>query len=645
MRKGLLATGIIAAMSSMGVQAADDFVIDIGGISFDDLINTTITSVSKQEEKLQDAAAAVFVLTSDDIRRARVTNIPDALRLVPGVHVVQGDASSWGVSIRGFNTSVFNNKLLILVDGRSVYDPLFAGTFWEVQDTILEDIDRIEVIRGPGGTLWGSNAVNGVINITTKGAAATQGTFAQLGAGNEDPAIGSFRYGWQTESGAAARVFAKFNDHDATWNPGGSKDDWRTGRTGFRIDHSGEGGLDQTFQGEIYKVISGPVVGPADDNRIRGGNLIYRRTVKSDSKVITQIQGYYDYIDYASPGFDFVRDTLDLELQQQIPSGRHSVVWGAGIRFNGDNITESSFGAANPSESDDMTYNVFAQDTLDIPSRNLKATFGGKLSKNDFTGVEFQPSARVAWGGMERQTLWGAISRAVRIPSRLDTDFPFSAASRDDLDAEELISYEIGHRLFSKRGLTLESTAFFNDYDELIVFEQDLSKLPGLPLSSANALEGNTHGIEVNTTWKASDDWRLDASLTYLEMDLEVRPGQSGLDATGTIDQSSSIEDSDPHVRATLRSAYDVSEQLEFDGIVRYSDSIAGPGGAAKVPSYVAVDLGVTWRPRKDFEFAISGRNLFDSHQPEQVGTSRTPPTPPRSEIQRSVFGTATWRF
>lgn len=652
MRKGLLTAGIIAVTTSMNVHAENDFVIDIGGISFDDLINTTITSVSKQEEKIQTAAAAVFVLNSEDIRRARVTNIPDALRLVPGVHVVQEEASTWGVSIRGFNTSVFNNKLLILIDGRSVYDPLYAGTFWQVQDTLLQDIERIEVIRGPGGALWGSNAVNGVINIITKSATDTQGGLLELGAGDEERAFGSVRYGWKTAGGHSARAFAKFNERDQSWNEAGAKDDWRIARGGFRLDGESASGDSHTLQGDVYNGRVGPQTAeinpltgvPDSDGEYEGANLLYRWSTEATDGSGFQVQAYWDYTDLDLPTLGVSRNTFDIEFQKNFASGKsHRVIFGGGARQNADRVTADILGGVSPEESEDRIFNLFLQDTIRIPERNATFTVGAKLSDNDFTGVEFQPSARVSWTGLEKQTLWGAISRAVRTPSRLETDFPgFSAKSRDHINSEELVAFELGHRIFSERDFSIETTAFLNDYDQLIIFEQNLSK--GFFVEAKNALKGRVHGLEINSTWQVASNWRLDGSLTYLEMDLRKRGDNTALDATGTVDQSSSIEDGDPHLRGVIRSSYDLAPNLEIDTIIRHAGKIKGPTGLGRVLPVTALDLGVTWRPRTDLTLGLTGRNLLDSHHPERAGATATS-SPERNEVQRGVFGTATWRF
>ncbi len=648
-RHGILAAAVAACMAHTVAFAEDDFVIDIGGISFDELINTTITSVSKKEQRLQDAAAAIFVLTAEDLRRARATTVADALRLVPGVHVVSTDANSWGISIRGFNTSVFNNKLLILVDGRSVYDPLFAGTFWDLQDPVLEDIDRIEVIRGPGGTLWGSNAVAGVINIITKSAKDTQGGLVVAGTGTEERVISTFRHGAELENGGHYRLYGKFNERDEGWHASGAQDDWRIGKGGFRFDKSLDGGVTHTLQGDIFDARTGPTTGAAEDNRYYGGNLIYRWSHNADDGSGQTVQLYYDYFDLDNPGIEEQRDTVDFEYQRNMaPRGGHSITWGLGARYLGDRVTTDGATAllltAVPEESEDQIYSLFAQDEISLLENRLKLTVGAKLEENDFTGLEIQPNLRFAWSVDEKNTYWGAVSRAVRIPTRLESDFP--SISDNDLDAEELVAYELGWRKLAGNRFSLDTTLFYNAFDEVIIFDTTgaVAPVPNvLGIKANNALEGESYGAEISARWQAREWWRMEVGLTYLQVDLKAKSGFTALNATAE-NQAASIERSDPHHRATLVSQMELSDTLSFDTVIRYSDNISGPGGPGSVPSYVVFDMGITWKPAPELEINLGARNLGDNHHPEAVGTTATA-APTRSEVQHSVFGTVTWRY
>lgn len=421
---------------------ADEPSIDIKGTSLIELMNMKITSVSKTEERLSDAPAAVYVITHDDIRRSGVTSIPEALRLAPGVHVAREGAHSWAISIRGFNSDI-TNKLLVLIDGRSVYSPLFAGVFWDVQDTLLEDVERIEVISGPGGTLWGANAVNGVINIITRSAQDTLGGFAEFGGGNQEQGFAGLRYGGKLGEDAAVRGYLKTFSRDSFRRADGERaiDDWQMNQGGFRLDWQQSEADLFTVQGDIYSgkedgmfrddFILGTVPGPdfKDQSDVAGGNLLGRWERQLSETSDFQLQAYYDYSKREIPGtYDEARDTFDIDFQHHFKLGRRNdILWGLGYRWTRDDIDNTTFATFTPDSRSDETFSAFLQDKIDLWDEKLFLTLGSKFEHNDYTGFEYQPNARLSWLPTERQTLWAAVSRAVRTPARLNTDLRLTA--------------------------------------------------------------------------------------------------------------------------------------------------------------------------------------------------------------------------
>ncbi|HJT81348.1 MAG TPA: TonB-dependent receptor, partial [Chthoniobacterales bacterium] len=491
-------------------------------LSVEQLLDIDVTSVSKYPQKLSAAAAAVAVLTPDDLERSGVTNIPDALRLVPGLDVAQVDAHTWAISSRGFN-DIFANKLLVLMDGRTLYTPLFSGVFWEVQDTFLQDIDRIEVVRGPGATLWGANAVNGVINVITKSARDTQGTLIFGGGGTEELGFGGARYGAKINDETFIRIYAKYNNRDSSLLPNDTDADdaWDMFRSGFRLDWEPGKADSLTFQGDIYaghedEVYTVPTVAfpfagiVASRDNVAGGNLLGRWTERFSATSDITMQAYWDRTVRNSAVFHETRDTGDIDFQHRFGLGEHQeVIWGLGYRVTHDDVENSLNVSLFPDSRTLNLYSGFVQDDITILPDRLRLTIGSKFEHNDFTGFEIQPSGRISWTPVQSQTVWGSISRAVRTPSIAENDLRLNPAppipvppgtltifGNPAIDSEELIAYEIGYRCQPFYQLTFDLSAFYNDYDKLRSIEP-LTPGPIGPSTARNLLFGEAYGTEI----------------------------------------------------------------------------------------------------------------------------------------------------
>ncbi|MEX2124184.1 MAG: TonB-dependent receptor [Woeseia sp.] len=641
-----------------GVYAA----LDLFERSIEELGELRVTSVSRKSEPVWTASSSIFVITAEDIRRSGFTSIPEILRLAPGVEVARNGAHSWTISIRGFNSDL-SNKLLVLIDGRSTYSPLFAGVFWDAQDTLLQDIERIEVISGPGGTLWGANAVNGVINIITRTAWQTQGSLAELGAGNEHQGAVGLRHGWQVTENIAARAYLKHSDHDASESPTGGDgfDAWRRTQGGFRMDWERARDERITLQGDVYDAelsdllrgdfTLGTLPGPDMPGQvdISGLNLLARweRQLTDESNI--QLQAFFDHTTRDIPGsFNEKRDTLDIDFQHQMTAGtRHNIVWGAGFRSTSDHLDNTLFATFTPDERTDQTFSLFFQDEISLWANSAFLTLGVKLEHNDYTDYEFQPNVRLTWPVDDRQTLWAAVSRAVRIPARLNTDLRLTAPvsvpalgvplyvnvfGREDYQSEEVIAAELGYRVQFDDNLSLDLALYHNDYNNLQTQEQQSFAPVGDPLEyfllSAtldNLMEGESYGGTLVANWQPTAIWRLQFQYAYIDFDLQLKPGSQNDDAL-------SIAGNSPHNQFAVHSYLELPHDLDFYTGIRYVDRLPSMG----VPSRTAVDLSLGWRPRERLRTSLTVRNLNDDTHLEFGGGNL---------IERSVYFMATWTF
>ena len=655
-----LLTIFIAPGLARETDVAD--VGDLKGLSLEEILKVQIWSASRKEETAVQTAAAVTVITQEDIRRSGVTSIPEALRLTPGVHVARIDSHQWAVSARGLLAGT-GNKLQVLMDGRSVYTPLFSGVFWDVQDTMLEDIDRIEVIRGPGATLWGANAVNGVINVITKDAKATQGTLITGGGGTEERAFAGVRHGGKISDEAHYRVYAKGFDRDSFAFPDGGHawDDWQKTQGGFRSDWDVTDQTRLTFQGDAYagrirdtRLVLDPtppfarVERPVTD--VKGGNLLGRWTSTLSADSDFHIQAYYDYSRRHIPEiFGEDRHTFDLDFQHRFPcGGRHDIVWGAGYDVTKDEVENTYTIFWEPTSRTVNLLSGFVQDEITVIEDKLRLTLGSKLEYNDFSGIEFQPSGRFACTPTDNQTIWGAVSRAVRTPSRFDADLRFRVLrpdpstpagsyyeirGTDDFDPEELLAFELGYRIQPHRRLSLDLTTFYHVYDNLRSFEFQRQEVAGpfavKPVEFGNKIRGIVYGSSFAAGFQLTEWWRWSGGYTLLLKDLDASP--SSTDFT-----HGAGEGNDPTHQFFIRSLVDLPKGFEFDSTVRYVDNLPDP----YVPSYLVMDLRLGWRPNENWELAVVGQNLLDNQHPEFGAAS-----PLRPEVEHGVYGKVTWRF
>jgi iron complex outermembrane receptor protein len=635
-------------------------------LSLDQLINIQVTSVSKKETSVQDSPAAVTVITPDDLNRFGITTLPDALRLVPGMDVAQVNSHEWAVSSRGFNGE-FADKMLVLIDGRSVYTTGFGGVIWGAEDVDMEDLDRIEVIRGPGGTLWGDNAVNGVINIITKSAKDTQGGLIVTSAGSdEDQPSTLIRYGGVLATNVYYRVYVKYFDRDGlvTTNNSDAHDPWTGIQGGMRLDWEPSVQDKLTLQGDYYshKVDENqsiPSVLPqyaqtsVVDNRDSGGNVLGRWThdFSDDSGLI--VQAYYDYFSPEQIGVKYISDTADLDAQYRFALGsRNDVIWGADYRYISDKLSPSYYLSFNPAKQDEQLFSSFVQDEITLVPDKFKVTLGSKFEDNSFTGFDVQPSVRLLWTPTERQTVWASVSRAVRTPSISEMDervnvevipatrttppILLSDFGNPNLKPEELVAYELGYRVAPTRRCSFDLAGFYNDYSQLITAVPGSPRLEAdpfpyllIPSVNENAGPAQTYGIELSGRWDPIDCWHLAASWSWLET-------HSPLASTLSLGAS-------PEQQFQVRSTLDLPCNLEFDTAVYYMDQIEAPYGIGQtvIPSYVGLDVGLVWRPCKSLELGIWGKNLLQAEHAEFTSYK----TPLVTEVPRSIMGKITWRF
>ena len=624
MRKLIAVMAWLACSAASGQQRKADELADL---SLEELANIEVTSVSRRAERLVDAPASVYVISAEDIRRSGVTSLPEALRLAPNLQVARVDARQYAITARGFNNTIAN-KLLVLIDGRAVYTPLFSGVFWDEQDVFLADVERIEVISGPGGTLWGSNAVNGVINVITRRASDARGAIAFAGGGNLEMGVGA-RYGTSVAGGGALRIYAKAFDRDHTVRADDSaaSDGWRNSQAGFRADW-GEGSGAFTLQGDAYQGrMDQPIV---DDVRTSGGNLLARWSRQSASGSRLQVQSYFDYRDREIPGSITERlSTLDVELQHSLqPRPGNVLTWGVGHRRAHDDVSNAPAIGFLPEKTELRWTNAFAQDELALRD-DLRLTLGAKIERNPYTGNEWLPSARLAWKPGAERTVWASASRAVRAPARLDRELfipgqpPFQLAGGPDFRSEISKVVELGYRAQSSGRTGYSLTVFHARHDHL----RSLEPIGGGVFSIGNEMEGDTSGLEAWASWHAAATLRLRAGALFLDQDLRLKPGSgdpNGPRAAGN----------DPKHQFTLGASVDLPRGQDLDILLRYVGRLPDP----EVPGYAALDLRYALAVRRALQLSVVLQNVLDRQHPE-FGAPAT-----RSEIERGVFARLQWQ-
>ena len=657
------------AISIPVVQADQSAAMDLTSLSLEELMDIEITSVARRPQKLSETAAAAFIITQEDIRRSGVTTIMDALRMAPGIQVAQIDGNKWGVTARGFNGR-FANKLLVLMDGRTIYSPFFSGVLWESQDIPLEDIERIEVIRGPGASVWGANAVNGIINIITKSARNTQGATLVAGGGTHERAFGSARYGGKIGRDTYYRLFAKASDRDSFDEASGlnGNNDWQHKRAGFRLDGHLSEADEWTWQGSVHKGDAGQSYGAPffdfpyqrtifSDSEMEGGYLMGRWMHQSAKGSESALQLYYTHEKFDDLSADVREDTVDMDFQHRFALGSsQEITWGAAYRFTrleADPGVRVSF--IKGSQRDDL-FSAFFQDEIELVRDSVLLTIGSKFEHNDYTGIEIQPSARLFWQIDDINTFWSSVSRAVRTPAWAETttyylgtvmppdpslppEYAFPTGiytlGRDEYDSEDVWAYEAGFRTRPDDWVSLDLAVFYNDYENLGSLTYGYMSFGSAPLPHnqvtglyANDMKGHSYGVEVAADFLPNEWWKLRLAYTWLKISLD-------LDDTFATELDD-IREACPEHQISLLSMMQVSDNLQLDTWFRYADSFGN------VPSYVTLDARIAWTLFEGLEVSIVGQNLMESehleYQEDYLNTAYV-------KIERSVYGKLTWRF
>ncbi len=601
------------ALAAGAARAADGVVEgpDLNRLSLEELTDLQITSVSRRPESVGEAAAAVYVIDGADIRRSAAETLPDALRLAPNLQVQQIDSANYAITARGFNSKETANKLLVMIDGRSIYTPLYSGVQWDVHDIPLGEIDRIEVISGPGGALYGANAVNGVINVVSKSAFDSQGLAIEAAFGEAD-GHATIRQGGQFGESGAWRIYASGLARRSSFLPTGAEtgDELEGGQLGFRTDWR-VGSDKLTVQGDWYSrsIEGGPVGGD-----FTGGNILGRWAHAFGEANSLEVQAYYDRnIRHELSGVDSDTQTWDIALQHAVtPFENHNVVWGAGYRFIDDEVISppGSFAFLDPEQRELYSANLFVQDQWRL-REDLILTLGLKLETGTFRDLEPLPSLRLGWRVSDNAFLWGAASRAVRIPSRIDRNLTAPGFLEGGaFIREELWAYELGYRGQPTATTTLSVSLFYNDYDDLRT--ADIGPGFTFPIQLANSARGRTWGAEVWGTWDVTPMWRLSAGLFAMEKDFELKPGSRDLSGIASAGD-------DPDFQATLRSQFDLTEAVDIDISLRAVDDLR------TVPAYVEADARLGWRLNDKVELSLSGANLLDERhfESDNAGTRR----------------------
>jgi iron complex outermembrane receptor protein len=631
-------------------------------------MNFEVTSASKKEQKMSQVAAAIFVITQEQIHRSGATNIPDLLRMVPGLDVGQINSNTWAISARGFNHEL-SDKLLVLIDGRSVYTPTFGGVTWDTQDVPLEDIDRIEVIRGPGGTVWGANAVNGVINIITKKAGDTPGALVTGGGGTHEQIFGTTQYGGKINADTSYRVFTKYLDRSSSpdFEGDSSGDGWHLLHGGFRIDTKLGPADSVTVQGDIFsgregsEIIHTTIDPPENVNELRsanfyGGNILGRWNHTFSNGSDTTFQFYSDGNTRNGPESREAVSTIDFDFQHHLaPRSRHDLIWGLGYRRNSDTTEGTIDLAYAPSALTTHIFSSFVQDEITLKPNRLFLTVGTKIEHNDFSGFDIEPSVRVAWTPSLRHTLWAAVSRASRTPSRVDTAAYIGIAAfpgpnglpqevilygNPQQKAEHVLANEVGYRAQPIGRLSVDIATFFNIYDSLrtrepgaIFLQTDPSPARWvIPLTWGTKMHGTTQGIEVSADWKVTNRWTLSPGYALLQMHLHP-------DATsGDTSSAPGTEGSNPRHQVQVRSHVDLRRGFTWDTSLYFVSQLA----AQEVPSYTRLDTQLGWRPGERLEVNLVGQNLLEDHHLESndIFTVVNP-----SLVKRGIYAKITWRF
>ena len=681
--KMIQAIAVTSALSMVPsvLWAADDHTQDISGLlnlSLQQLSDVEITSVSKRAEKSSQAAAAIYVITQEDIRRSGMQSVPELLRMVPGLQVAQSGSQNWAISSRGSNGQ-FANRLLVLIDGRTVYTPIFSGVWWDVQNLLLEDIERIEVIRGPGATLWGANAVNGVINIISKSAKDTQGTLLTVATGNHERVSTAARYGGSV-SDLAYRTYAQYfdkaqehtveNSIAGVAKGNGAQDSWSNGQGGFRFDWTPSEKEQKTLQGDFYKgkenamrflpTVAAPYLNVVKDtDEVSGMNVLGRFQHEINPGSDITFQAYYDDVLRQSEyiGYSFHTQTFDMDFQHNLKlNSFNDITWGLGYRRIDSGFGNSFYVSFNPENYYENLFSGFLQDKVTLIPNKLSLTFGTKLEHNDFSGFEWEPSVRIAWIPTPNQTVWSAVSRAVRTPVQADQNLNLVLAALPTspttiiaqqgsqyATADVVTAYEVGYRIQPRDNVSIDVTGFINKYRRVDSFSDGTPYLANDPVAGPYAVApelstnndiAETRGIEATTSWEVAKNIKLSAGYTlYYEK----------ISTVGTV--LSPVEGTAPKQQFNIHSYVDLPYNIQWDTMAYYVNHLNslsdGFGGTTRIPAYLRLDMRFGWTPIKGLDLSLIGQNLLQSEHAEFAPTLYQT----QEEIGRSVLAKATLRF
>ncbi|MGD0516442.1 MAG: TonB-dependent receptor [Thermoguttaceae bacterium] len=643
--------------------------VNVAGHTGSPSLDQPVSTVERQASTVGKTPAAVFVITNEMIRRSGAVCIPDVLRMVPGVQVAQISSDEWAISARGINQQ-YSNKLLVQIDGRTIYDLFFGGVVWDIQDLILEDVDRIEVVRGPGATIWGSNAVNGVINIITKKAQDTQGVLVQGGAGSHELGYTNARVGGRAGQDMYYRVYGKWYDRGPSYlqDGGTAPDENHQGRAGFRMDYDASRSDAMTLQGDYYdgntvtlapnQIPIAPYSVSSNEDHVTGENILYRwkHTIDEDSD--WTFQTYYDRTErhYFDPAYGLDTDLFDLDFQHRFPLGtRNEIIWGCGYRlwqdsFQNTQPSSAFFITVDPPGRCDHYFSYFIQDKITLEEDRWYLTAGSKFEHNPYTNFEYQPTVRLLWTPTERHSIWGAISRAVHTPTvqtddaivRLPTvptpiplpTFPL-AIGNPSLQSEALLAYEMGVRVQATEKFSWDLAMFYNQYENLFSFLQGTPQFDPpayfiIPEYERNGMSGETYGAELAANYAVNEKWRLYCAYTYTRLFLHTVPGQTNYYNPGET----------PVNQVYAQSSWDLGNNWQFDLIGRYVDALLTTT-SPPIPNYLVFDVRMAWRARKNLELSVAGRNLGNGYYSEYTPLTSTV----AYKVGPEVYGQITWRF
>jgi iron complex outermembrane receptor protein len=614
-----LAAPAVLPTPAFAAAGAEDELLDLSRLSIDELVQLPVTSVSRRAQPVLEAPASIFVITPDDIRRSGALTIPETLRLAPNLNVRREDSLNYAISARGFTTFESSNKLLAMIDGRSIYSSLHSGVFWDDNDVMLDDVARIEVVSGPGGTLWGANAVNGVVNIVTKSSKETQGVFIKGGGGTLDRS-GAARYGGQLNANLTYRVYVKMLSHDSLETATGANahDAYTNVQGGFRSDWEGQAD-NITFQGDIRS-------GHSDDGagiKEAGGNVLARWNHESEHSA-SRVQVYYDKTLRKAPGVREISDAYDIDLQHNMRFGRHDVVVGGGYRRTTDTfaIPGNIFNFAQPTRSLNIG-NIYGQDTIALTG-TLRVIGGVKFEHNDFTGWEIMPNLRLAWQPTRSHMLWASVSRAVRTPSRIDRELQAMPllAPATDFQSEQLLAYEAGYRGQLSPALAVSVSTYYDVYQDIRATE--FAPITLFPIQFRNDFSGHIYGVEFWAKYRVAPWWQLSAGVNAMHKNLRLKPGA----VVENVDQSIG---NDPGYDASLRSSFAITHAVDLDVALIFEDSLPAPF----IPAYTELNARLAWRVTDKIELAVDGQNLLHRRHAETGLPTK------RQEIPRSIYATA----